>query len=664
MAAEAPVDDVPWVLSAAVDAAFYQAVYPELGAGGYEAVRDYATWGWRQGRDPAPWFSAAAYLADNPDVRQAGREPLEHFLTQGRLEGRAAVPSEKAEAYRLVRARGEAPPAWRLEDLLAAAPVVSAFLEPGPRPAPVPPAPPPEPDPDEAALAGPEFDADFYLRVNPDIVAAGVDPLAHFLAAGWREGRDPALWFSIRDYQEIYPDIAQAKVNPFLHYLAAGRAEGRTARNALGFRYDILAKLRPVAERTAAAARAAGAVAAQPAEVLAEAVSLSRTGLKDLHITFSHDDYPRNFGGMQLCLQREDAEFAALGRDHLHLYPSAPWLVVRTAGEPGPLGVLLNGREVGIFTAETVAQVLRATDPRRNGARSYAVHSLLGHNADETADILEAAGMKAGFFWLHDFASLCAGFHLLRNDVEDCAAPPPGSAACGICSYGEYRARHLDEHRRLFERLDLTVVSPSEPTLALWKARAEGPARKTVVLPHARLTDAGPAPVPAESGPLRIAYLGMPAAHKGWPVFRDLTIRHGSDPRYRFLHLGARPDPALALEFHEVVVTPARPRAMLETLAALEVDAVLIWPMCRETFSFTAYEAVAAGCAVITSPESGNVAAFVSENGFGLVLPDQAALSDAVASGRLEDLARGRRAPRRYELSYSGMTADLVRQRR
>ena len=67
------------------------------------------------------------------------------------------------------------------------------------------------------------------------------------------------------------------------------------------------------------------------------------------------------------------------------------------------------------------------------GKRSFAIHSLLGHAAGETADIVAAAGLKAGYFWLHDFASLCAGFHLLRNDVEDCSAPPPESAACGIC---------------------------------------------------------------------------------------------------------------------------------------------------------------------------------------------------------------------------------------
>ncbi len=41
------------------------------------------------------------------------------------------------------------------------------------------------------------FDADFYLRRNPDVAACGIDPLRHFLETGWREGRDPQAGFSL-----------------------------------------------------------------------------------------------------------------------------------------------------------------------------------------------------------------------------------------------------------------------------------------------------------------------------------------------------------------------------------------------------------------------------------------------------------------------------------
>ena len=38
-----------------------------------------------------------------------------------------------------------------------------------------------------------------------------------------------------------------------------------------------------------------------------------------------------------------------------------------------------------------------------------------------------------------------------------------------------------------------------------------------------------------------------------------------------------------------------------------QIDAAFIWPNWPETFSFVAYEALQAGCLIITHPDSGNV---------------------------------------------------------
>jgi hypothetical protein len=391
------------------------------------------------------------------------------------------------------------------------------------------------------------------------------------------------------------------------------------------------------------------------------AFAKSRSGWRDLHVTFSHDDYTYNLGGVQLCLRREAARIAELGRDHLHLFPWTPWPVVRETGEPGVLGVIWNGEVVGAFAPAAVAEAVgAAASAVPAGARSFAIHSLLGHAADETAGIVEAAGLRAGFFWLHDFASLCAGFHLLRNDVADCGAPSPDSAACQICSYQSLRARHVTEHARLAARLALTVVAPSEATLATWRAGGGFAAAAELVLPHARLTPR-PAPAPAPApGPLRFAFLGLPAPHKGWAVFRELALKYARDPRYAFVHLGADAEDGLPVEFHEISVSEEAPAAMRDAVEAHSIDAALIWPICRETFSFTAYEAAGGGAAVVTWPDSGNVAAFVEAQDRGLVLPGEAALEAAFASGEILKLARAARRPQLYDLDFSGLTADLL----
>jgi hypothetical protein len=203
------------------------------------------------------------------------------------------------------------------------------------------------------------------------------------------------------------------------------------------------------------------------------------------------------------------------------------------------------------------------------------------------------------------------------------------------------------------------VVSPSQPTLDLWRAAWRFPTKGEVVLPHARLVKGPAAPI-APDGPLRVAFPGLPAAHKGWPVFKALALRFADDPRYEFVHLGARQIGGLPMAFESVAVTAAKPDAMQRALAKLRADVALIWPLCRETFSFTAYEAVAAGAAVLTNPDSGNVAAFVADGGHGRVLADEAALAALFESGEVLALARSRRKPSLYELEFSALSVDLL----
>ncbi|MBL8554819.1 MAG: hypothetical protein JNL41_11120 [Phenylobacterium sp.] len=507
----------------------------------------------------------------------------------------------------------------------------------------------------ERRLVAQAFDRDWYLTANPDVAATRADPLDHFLAHGWREGRDPTPRFSVDEYLENNPDIAAAGLNPFVHWLKHGRHEGRPMPDALGFRQQVIRRLKPIDAQIEDSARATAGVAAGTAAALAAALGKARHGLKGLHITFSHDDYRARVGGVQLCLHIEAAAVAGQRRDHLQLHPAIHWPVVRAAGDPGRLEAVLNGQSLGVFTPADVAAALP-----RAGAKggSFAIHSLLGHEAAETAAIVEAAGLKAGFLWLHDYASLCAGFHLLRDGVEDCAAPPPGSGACAICVYGPARARHADAHATLFARLELTVVSPAQGTLDFWRAHTRLKPAAAVVHPHARLTPRGPAPTP-KAGPLRVAYAGHPAAHKGWPIFRDLALRHEGDRRYQFLHLGAATEAGLPMQFHDVRVGAAKPHAMREALERLEIDVLVFWPLWRETFSFLAYEALAAGAAILTGPDSGNVAALVGEHDAGLVVTE-AGLAEAFDTGAVAQLSRAVRRPMLYDLAFSGMTADLA----
>jgi len=73
----------------------------------------------------------------------------------------------------------------------------------------------------------PLFDPAYYLAHNPDVAAAGVDPLLHYLTYGWKEGRDPSAYFDTAYYLKQNPDVAASGGNPLLHFEAYGWKEGR-----------------------------------------------------------------------------------------------------------------------------------------------------------------------------------------------------------------------------------------------------------------------------------------------------------------------------------------------------------------------------------------------------------------------------------------------------
>ncbi|WP_397420243.1 hypothetical protein [Phenylobacterium sp.] len=515
----------------------------------------------------------------------------------------------------------------------------------------------PELDPDSRVVAR-AFDRAFYLTRYPDVAASGADPLEHFMAHGWHEGRDPNPDFSVLEYLAAFPDIAASGANPFLHHLTHGRPKTAPQEAPLGFRFELIEGLTPIEVRLARLQSIN--VPLLPEDDLYAVLSTAPDGLARVHVTFSQDNYATNTGGLQFTIRREAARLAELGRDHLHLHGARPWTLVRGPDDVEALAVVWNGQPLGAVSPDTLRRVLAFVANDDASGRSFAIHSLLGHAPDEVADILAALGLRQGVFWLHDFASLCAGFHLLRNEVEDCGAPPPGSAACNVCLFGPWRDRHIQGHARLFERLDLQVAAPSRSALDLWRRATKLPATGTHVLPHARLMPLGPSPIPPARRPFLIAYAGFPAPHKGWAIFRNLAARFGQDPRYEFIHLGAHPDLAMPHRFERVEAVADNPQAMKMALEAVQADAVLVWPLCRETFSFVAYEAAAAGCAVITGPDSGNVAAFVRERGHGQVIDNEAELAAAFETGTILQLARAERRPMLYDLVYSALTLDLA----
>jgi hypothetical protein len=254
----------------------------------------------------------------------------------------------------------------------------------------------------------------------------------------------------------------------------------------------------------------------------------------------------------------------------------------------------------------------------------------MGWKMNYIAKILELAGDLPINFWLHDFFSICPNYTLLRNDREYCHAPDPQSNACQLCLYGSIRPWHYQAFNDLFQHFPIRAVAPSKFALELWRKKFPVVTSEGQVVPNARLEWGERLQEVEENEQLRIAFVGYPVLHKGWQTRLNVTEKVGKDTRYKFYHFSSDWQPSTNFERVSVEVNRQNRTAMTDALRENRIDIAFLWSICPETFSFTLYESLAAGCYVITNLASGNVNDTIVWNPqWGTVFADETILLQA-----------------------------------
>ncbi|TXN44740.1 hypothetical protein FV233_13645 [Methylobacterium sp. WL7] len=248
------------------DAEWYRATHA-LDLPPAQAARHYLHEGAARGLSPGPLFDGPWYLDNHPDIAAAGLNPLLHYLDSGRAEGRAICSVADSETVVRITASELFDAEWYRATQapnVVLDQVAWHYLQEGAT---------------QGLSPGPLFDGPWYLQSNPDVAAAGLNPLLHYVTSGRFEQRpicsvvDPkavakiaasdlfdAEWYRATQapglsldraaqhylqqgsagglspsplfdgpwYLETNTDVAEARQNPLLHYLNDGRAEGRS----------------------------------------------------------------------------------------------------------------------------------------------------------------------------------------------------------------------------------------------------------------------------------------------------------------------------------------------------------------------------------------------------------------------------------------------------
>jgi glycosyltransferase involved in cell wall biosynthesis len=169
---------------------------PDLPRSSHGALIHWHRHGWRENRWPNAYFDTNYYRNRYPEAAEI--DPLLHYIQHGEAAGWRPVPFFDPAWY---RAHYNVP-AGQL--------CLAHFLA--------------------RRFTGevspiPEFDSGHYLRTNPDVAAAGMDPLEHYLLQGFRENRLPSAGFDLRRHRRSR--ISQS--NPLLDMLQSRDARAPAA---------------------------------------------------------------------------------------------------------------------------------------------------------------------------------------------------------------------------------------------------------------------------------------------------------------------------------------------------------------------------------------------------------------------------------------------------
>jgi glycosyltransferase involved in cell wall biosynthesis len=179
-----------------VDASFYTLCYPDVSRSWIPPYIHFALFGYKERRKPNEWFDTEYYMRVNVDVAESNMNPFIHYLLFGKTEGRPAHPKENNDSY-----------TYYHDPLDFAIDTITTT----------------ENESDSSVV----FDKSFYLKNNPDVQEAGLDPFSHFISNGESEDRMPNEWFSPSFYRSVNADVRVAGISPFQHFCNFGRPEGR-----------------------------------------------------------------------------------------------------------------------------------------------------------------------------------------------------------------------------------------------------------------------------------------------------------------------------------------------------------------------------------------------------------------------------------------------------
>ena len=285
-------------------------------------------------------------------------------------------------------------------------------------------------------------------------------------------------------------------------------------------------------------------------------------------------------------------------------------------------GVCVNRKFIGVTDEKTLVYLFGDILKSKNCMGVF-LHHLKWCDTDSLSRILSFTDHIV--FYVHDYYTCCIQPNLLKNDEIYCGGAELSETKCSDCVYYKESIEHRIKMGKLFKLFDkVDIISPSKIAGDIWSEAYKEYADKISVIDHL-IVETLPGKhlsVPLGTNKINVAFVGLGDRVKGWDLWKEALagLSEEEHSEYNFYHFGQVFESLDNVKKVEVSISRDGPEAMTDKLIEYGIDSAVLYSIWPETYSYTYFEAMKAGCYIITNNCSGNIACQVEKNSNGIVL--------------------------------------------
>ena len=329
---------------------------------------------------------------------------------------------------------------------------------------------------------------------------------------------------------------------------------------------------------------------------------------KDIVISISRNNFILVLNGLNKFVREQMTLFNKNGYINIHLF----WRYYNLKCFQGLyFFVVKDGSMVGMFSAAELSHII-------GKVKAVIIHSIATMDPDALDLLLDNVDISIPIlYYIHDFSCICSNIKLMYNNKVFCRGYEDGWRKCVTCKSGERKRGIFEYHKKLFQRKNLAIITPSNNTKGIIQRSFDLDSKKIRVIPHQKYRIVNKENIRTNQE-IKVAYVGYKHIHKGWEVFKRLVGDYCG--KYKFYCFGASNEIIEGVEYIDVSFITEGEQAMTNKLVEYGIDVSLLLSLCPETYSYTYYESFAAGVFVVTSTLSGNIYDQVLKNGNGIAV--------------------------------------------